>query len=296
MALFKFRWPLGGASSKGRDDRPPASSQADSVEVLRRRARHRLIGAAVLVVAGVVGFPLLFDTQPRPIPVDIPIVIPDKNKAASLPVPSSVPSGSETVAASGRPNGIAPDEEVVPEPSTPPARTAQKEEPAPVPAPPKPDAAKKEPVTEARKEPSKPAVPKAPDSQTAARSEPKADARATAKSEARTDARPTAKADDAARARALLEGKSAPDAAARPAAADTGRFIVQVGAFSDVGKAHEARMKLEKAGLKTYTQAVETADGKRIRVRVGPFASRAEADKAAGRIKGLDLPASILTL
>ncbi len=55
-------------------------------------------------------------------------------------------------------------------------------------------------------------------------------------------------------------------------------------------------MKLERAGLKTYTQAVETRDGKRIRVRVGPFTGRAEADKAASRIKGLDLPAAILTL
>jgi DedD protein len=31
-------------------------------------------------------------------------------------------------------------------------------------------------------------------------------------------------------------------------------------------------------------------------VRVGPFASRAEADKAAARVKGLALPASVLTL
>jgi DedD protein len=31
-------------------------------------------------------------------------------------------------------------------------------------------------------------------------------------------------------------------------------------------------------------------------VRVGPYSSRAEADKAAARIKGLDLSASILTL
>ena len=40
----------------------------------------------------------------------------------------------------------------------------------------------------------------------------------------------------------------------------------------------------------------ETKDGKRIRVRVGPFANRAEADKAADKIKGLDLQANILTL
>jgi DedD protein len=55
-------------------------------------------------------------------------------------------------------------------------------------------------------------------------------------------------------------------------------------------------MKVERAGLKTYTQVAETSDGKRTRVRVGPFGTRAEADKAAGKIKGLDLPASILSL
>ena len=71
---------------------------------------------------------------------------------------------------------------------------------------------------------------------------------------------------------------------------------MQVGAFADQTKAREARLKVERAGLKTYTNVAETKDGKRIRVRVGPFGTRAEADKAAGKIKGLDLPAAILTL
>jgi len=71
---------------------------------------------------------------------------------------------------------------------------------------------------------------------------------------------------------------------------------VQVGAFADPAKLAEARHKLEKLGLKTYTQVV-TADGaKRTRVRVGPFATKAEADKAAARIKAAGLPAAILTL
>jgi DedD protein len=72
--------------------------------------------------------------------------------------------------------------------------------------------------------------------------------------------------------------------------------VVQVGAFADAARAREARQTLEKAGLKTYTQVVDTKEGKRIRVRVGPFESRAEADKAAVKVKGLDLPASVLTL
>jgi len=73
-------------------------------------------------------------------------------------------------------------------------------------------------------------------------------------------------------------------------------MIVQVGAFADADKAKEVRQKLERAGLKTYTQVAQTKDGERTRVRVGPFASKADAEKAAGKIKSLDLPAAILTL
>lgn len=299
MAFFKFRWPLGGAS-KGRDERPPASAQADSVEVLRRRARHRLIGSAVLVLAGVLGFPLLFDTQPRPVPIDIPIVIPDKNKTQPLAVPAPGPALS----------GIAPDEEVVaggerrdarPESKTsvaaadprkevaraeakPEAKVERKPEPKAEHKPEHKAEAKPEPRAEVKAEARPPARPEA-------KPEPKVEAKAESKPEPKSD-KVEAKSDDAARARALLEGKAAPEAAA----ADAARFIVQVGAFSDAGKAREARLKLEKAGLKTYTQVVDTPDGKRIRVRVGPFAGKVEADKAAGRIKSLDLPASILTL
>ncbi len=56
------------------------------------------------------------------------------------------------------------------------------------------------------------------------------------------------------------------------------------------------RHKVERAGLKTYAQVADTKDGKRIRVRVGPYGTKAEAEKAASKIKGLDLPAAILTL
>ena len=77
---------------------------------------------------------------------------------------------------------------------------------------------------------------------------------------------------------------------------ESGRFIVQIGAFADSDKARETRMKVERAGLTTYTQVVETPEGKRTRVRVGPFTNRAEADKAAAKIRALDLPAAILTL
>lgn len=241
MALFKLR--------KKVDEPVAAASPAESIEAMRRRARHRLIGAVVLVLAGVIGFPLLFDTQPRPVAVDIPIEIPDRNKVAPLPLPPQAPVASGKVTPA--PAAAAPAAPVAePKPAAPPAAPAEK-------------VAKAEPAPEKKPE-------------------PKAEAKAEAKTEAKVPAA------DAAKAQALLEGKSV-DASA-------GRFVVQVGAFADVAKAREARLKVERAGLKTYTNVAETKDGKRIRVRAGPFASRAEADKAAEKIKGLDLPAAILTL
>jgi DedD protein len=113
------------------------------------------------------------------------------------------------------------------------------------------------------------------------------------KLEAKPDAKPAPKADDGARARALLDGQAP---APEPAASGAERLVVQVGSFAEAVRAQDVRLKLEKAGLKTYTQVADTKDGKRIRVRVGPFASKAEADKAASKIKTLDLPATILTL
>ena len=70
----------------------PVVDMADAVQVLRVRARHRLIGAAVLVALGVIGFPLVFETQPRPIPVDLPIEIPRREAAGTLSIPAPLPA------------------------------------------------------------------------------------------------------------------------------------------------------------------------------------------------------------
>ena len=62
--------------------------------------------------------------------------------------------------------------------------------------------------------------------------------------------------------------------------------MVQVGAFADAGKARETRLKVEKAGLKTYTHVAETKEGKRIRVRVGPFATRGRGGQGRRQDQG----------
>ena len=265
MAFFKFR--------KGGDEHATPAPAPESVEAMRTRARHRLIGASVLVVVGVIGFPLLFDSQPRPIAVDIPIEIPDKNTVKPLGSVAPTKQAANIVVESD-----AGKEHVSPTPvvSATRAATGTVSATSAVAAPAAAKPVEKPTVKPPEKPASKP-VDKLAD-------------------------KPAAVADDGAKARALLEGReavkaaSAPNAASTPAATANGRFVVQIGAFSDVAKAHEARVKLEKAGLKTYTQVVQPKEGKRIRVRVGPFESKGEADKVAEKVKKLDLPAAILEL
>lgn len=273
--------------SKSRSVVPPDSPP--SVEVVRQRAKHRLIGVSVLVLAAVLVFPLLFDTQPRPVPVDIPIEIPSRKAAKPLqvdtpalvsgateqPAPVSVTSADKEEVIID--SGVAP--KAAPAPATPKAEPPAKVVEAPAKA--EVHAAKPAGTTKADVPPPKPAPAKeAPAKETAPKEPPPA----------------PKKADDAARAQALLEGKAAPLAAAPAGDAAAARFIVQVGAFAETDAAQAARLKLERAGLKTYTHVAQTPEGKRTRVRLGPFATRAEAEKAATKAKGLGLAAAILTL
>lgn len=85
MAFFKFRFP-GQVATSPASAETVAPGSGESIELVRRRARHRLMGAVVLVLLAVVGFPLMFDTQPRPVAVDTPILIPDRPNSASMKV------------------------------------------------------------------------------------------------------------------------------------------------------------------------------------------------------------------
>ena len=270
MGLLSFlkRFTNTGSAAAG----APASE--DSVEQARTRARHRLIGAAILVVVGVVGFPILFETQPRPIPVDLPIEIPKKETAAPLPAPKPT---AKAVAAAPRTDpsviteSIADAGKEIPPPAEPQARVAM---------------AAPETVTTAPQAEPKPA--RAAPEEKPQVGKPAADKPTTERPAKPEVSRP--KETDAVRAQALLEGKDGP----KPDA--NGRFVIQVGAFGEANSARDARQKVEKLGLKTYTQVVDTGTGKRIRVRVGPFASRDEAERAAGKIKAAGLPSAVLTL
>jgi DedD protein len=228
LDIFKRQGAAGAAAGEG-----------EPVELARARARRRLIGAVVLLGVGVVAFPLLFETQPRPIPVDIPIEIPSRDGAPPLALPPP------------RPAAVTP-------PAMPAAPPTIKAPAASVPAS----------AAEPRVEQTKPDVPPKEVVAKPAPSTPPAPAPA---------AKPTPEP-------------------AKPAAEAAGRFVVQVGAFAEAAAVREARAKVQKLGLATYTQAVETSNGSRTRVRVGPFDSRDEAEKVAAKLKAAGLPGAVLTL
>lgn len=260
MAFFKFRFPDRNASAEA-----VTSGTNQNIDVVRRRARYRLIGAVVLVLIAVVGFPLVFDTQPRPVAVDTPIVIPDRQAVAPLTSPAEVPVAQapakpwkiapETLSTQA---GLDPTEQVVPT--------------APAMAPAGPEAKsvenKPEPVDKSKEKHAD--KPKDKPDSVQAKSD---DAKSKGKSEAD-------------KAKALLEGKSAASE----------RVIIQVGAFTDANKLREVRQKLEKSGFKTYTQIADKDGKPTTRVRLGPYDSREEAEKVAARIRKLDLSPVLLKI
>ncbi|TXT35510.1 MAG: hypothetical protein FD135_4873 [Comamonadaceae bacterium] len=257
MAFFKFR--------NAADEPASQPAQPQSIEAMRKRAKYRLAGATLLVLVGVIGLPLLFDKQPRPIAVDTPIDIPDRNKVLPLTLPAAAASAPIQAAS------------VAAQPEQAKSDTA-KSAPAAV-------ASEAGVITEI--EDKKTAVAPVHKASVATKNVVKESAN-TPKPAANNAA---VKSAEAAKVQALLEG-----GAVSSPAASSGRFVVQVGAFADAALAHEARLKLERAGLKTYTHVAETKDGKRIRVRVGPFSVKADAEKAVEKVKKLNLPAALLTL
>lgn len=259
----------------------------------KKRARRRLVGAIALALAAAVGLPMLLDSEPRPLVGDIAIDIPAKDKAPALPVPSSPVPAADSVDQ---------DEEIIDPPAPPastqgatqgatqgttqmppPVKTAQapkfdpKElvyaEPERKPEPkhePKPEPKKAEPKpVEHKPEPKKP-EPK-PEPKVAEKPVPK-----------KAEEKPRARDEEAARALALLEGKPAAKAekpaADKPEAAQ--RFVVQVAALASQEKVAELQAKLRAAGVSAHTRK----SGELIRVQVGPFGSREEAEKARARL------------
>lgn len=297
-ALARSKRASNAGGAKGRR---PARETPDPVLPEKKRARRRLVGAIALALGVAVGLPMILDSEPKPLNNDIAIEIPSKEK----PAVASASASATAAAPAANANGLDPSEEVVeappagkPSPAVTAPAVAEVKAPAESAKPPKAepfDMPKADVKAEAR---AKADAKVRADAEAALKAEQRADARlAAAKAEPKHEKPPVkveAHTDDAARALAILEGKPVAKAAEKTAPEAGGRFIVQIAALATQEKVDELQNKLRDAGIKSYTQKVPTPSGDRIRVRMGPFSSRDEAEKARARLVKIGLNGSLV--
>lgn len=248
--------------------RRSASTQRNTAaDDLRRRARRRLVGAIAMVLAAVIILPMVLDAPPETVSDDIAIQIPGQStpfeprftEAARVPELPALPEGSEgseaLPAAPGEAAAIAVDPRVPASIATITPLPGSKPEPAPRPEP--------------APAPSRPA--------------PAAGAAAPAPAPAPA---PRNNADaEAARALALLQGQAPAQAAS--VAQSSSRYAVQVVAVRSRSGANDLLARLKGAGLSAYIETIKTPDGEVHRVRLGPYASRSQAEAAQARLQGI---------
>ncbi|MFA5520337.1 MAG: SPOR domain-containing protein [Castellaniella sp.] len=227
------------------------------LKALRARARRRLLGALILVVAAVVVVPLLFD-DPEPLEaLETPLVLP----AQVPPVPAIEPVIDAPEAASGDQGLIDEMPEVLPDEPADPVAAAQ------APAVPNADVA---PV---------PQTPPAPPARRDPAPSPSPDT--------------IVRTDDGSLARALLEGPAG--SAAGTAAATGGRYVVQAAAYSASADAQTRREKLIQAGISDAFVEQGESRGKTVyRLKVGPFPTQEAARAAQARLRSLGYDDSML--
>ncbi len=232
-------------------DSPDANMQ------LKKRARRRLVGAVAIAGLAAVMLPMVMDEEPKQQVQDVQIRIPGQDKA-----PPFAPKVAKPVAAP-----VAGEKDAAPEktevaPATPPALPAPVAKVAEMPV-----------VKPVEKPPERPVEKKA--EKTVEKAAEKPVPKAAEKPAKTSDS-------DAQRATAILSGKS-PDSAASNGG--SGQFVILIGAFSNQANVKQLQSKIGELGVKVYTESLDSPEGKKTRVRAGPFPNRDAADKALDKMK-----------
>ena len=226
---------------------------------LKKRARRRLVGAIVFVSVAAVVLPMVMDHEPRQAVQDVEIRIPGQDEKPFAPKFAEAPLAKPGVAVEARPAVEAP-VAVGPE-AQPAARVVEavKEKPAEKPA----EKAAEKPAAKPEKAPEKPV------------------AKSAEKPVDKAPEKPAAKNDEAKRAAAILAGQAGE---AKPAA-KSGEYLVLIGAFSSDANVRILKSKLSEQGIRVFTEPLDTPQGKKTRVRAGPFSNREAAEKALEKMQ-----------
>ena len=293
-------------SPGSRTKRKPSRQASEPVDPMlpeKKRARRRLVGAVALVLAAVIGLPMILDVEQKPLGDDVAIQIPSKDQAVPGETASKLANNSpanpgERIAANA---ALDPTEEVISVPGA-----SAKTGPAHIAPPTAPPTAPESHDSTASPSPKsqsdahlaspklgKPVAPK----ESKVNKEP---------TEATKSHRVDTEHSDSARAQSILNGGisgsdgssgSNESGANKPVSKKekkTTRLLVQVAALASKEKVHELQDKLKAAGISSFTQSVATESGPRIRIRIGPFASKDEADTALGKLSKLGLNGTLV--
>lgn len=246
-------------------------SAQEELILLRKRARRRLVGAVVLVsIATVVLWKVVGRVPEQPMKPESVLVVGESasGTVGHAPAPvaakaaASVPREASRSEATVLPESLSTvTQPLAPTPQAQPAREAS-------------------------------APRRNADASAAhARRKPEAKASNTAPKNDAPVEKPRKKPDPAA----ILEGRG-DTADAAPAAPSDGKMIIQLAALSDPAKVDALKSKLASVGVSARYSKVQTSKGEATRVRVGPFASRAEADAVLRKLARAGVNGIIVSL
>ena len=233
----------------------------EELNALRRQGRRRLVGAIALVLVAAIVLPIVFDPDPKPNLPPVSVKIPGEDESKFVPRTNASPTPRV--------------EEPAPASPTPPAEPAKSADVTPVEAT-KPSAPV--PATAVQPAPSSSAVAKS--------AEPVSKSTETTKSAKSAKGTEPAKAAEPTKATKAAEPSKAASTTEPSTAA---QFFVQAGAFVGPDKVREVTDQLKAAKLTYYTETVATTKGTVTRIRLGPYESKAAAEKAAAAAKRLGL-------
>lgn len=236
-------------------------------------------------------------TATAPAPGAVPVAPPVAAATAASPPPAATASSalatvppkaatSATAPATTPPRATPP----TTPPTTPPAGRTPVTAPASAPA-----------AEQGALAPTAPPAPAPAPSASSARKAGSQPPRDTASPRAATPARPAAEGQAPAPAASRAASKSPKgaataatgDAALPPPVGTLPGYYINVGLFAEEANARKAQARLLNEGLPAFRQELTTAAGQRIRVRVGPYATKAQADKAAAAIRAMQLEAVV---
>jgi len=225
----------------------PESGDASS---RANRLRQRLVGAAVLIALAVLLLPIWLDGSGLRAPRVEPVPpTPKVSQPKAVTVPQPTPKQQSEL--QHPPRALMPPPQssaAASDSDTARAPASQAQQTAPEP--------EKKPAPETQPEPAK--ADKTPAS-------PKPAPKPAGKPESKTESKAPSKA--------------------LPATSADGKWVVQLGSFSDELNARGLEKSVKEAGFKVYVEPLFAKKGTVWRVRVGPFATRDEASKATEHLR-----------